>query len=96
MRGVSPGQLRAPRAATPVLGGLLSARRPLNPIGWLLLATALANGYSRFAHGWGYYGLVAHPGSLPAAEDSGKDSARADHASQEARQAPGGRAVGPT
>ena len=43
-----------------------------------------------------YYGLVTHPGSLPAAEDSGKDSSHADHASQEARQAPGGRAVGPT
>lgn len=54
--------------AMPIVGGLLAARRPHNAIGWLLLASALASGYSLFAHGWGYYGLVTHPGSLPAAE----------------------------
>jgi hypothetical protein len=49
------------------LGGSLLVRRTSNPIGWLLSGTALAWAIQQFSFGYGAYGLVAHPGSLPAA-----------------------------
>jgi hypothetical protein len=50
-----------------LVGGLLAARRPSNPIGWLLGGIALAWALQQFSFGYAAYGLVAHPGSLPAA-----------------------------
>jgi signal transduction histidine kinase len=49
------------------VGSLLAARRPSNPIGWLLAGTALVWAIQQGSFGYGAYGLVAHPGSLPAA-----------------------------
>jgi hypothetical protein len=49
----------------PVMGALLATRRPTHPIGWLFLAAALGLAVSAFAHGYGDYGIDAHPGSLP-------------------------------
>jgi hypothetical protein len=48
-------------------GGLLAARRPANPIGWIMGATALVWALQQFCFGYAAYGLLAHPGSLPAA-----------------------------
>src|SRR5690349_8472794 len=49
------------------VGFVLAFRRPRNPIGWLLLAAALALGLRAFSHHYGLHGLVAAPGSWPAA-----------------------------
>ena len=49
------------------VGSLIVARRPSHPIGWLLGATALVWAVQQCSFGYGAYGLVAHPGSLPAA-----------------------------
>jgi hypothetical protein len=48
-------------------GGLLAARRPSNPIGWLLCGITLVWALQQFSFGYAAYGLAAHPGSLPAA-----------------------------
>jgi signal transduction histidine kinase len=53
--------------ALPAVGFVLAFRRPRNPIGWLLLAAALALGLRAFSHHYGLHGLVAAPGSWPAA-----------------------------
>jgi hypothetical protein len=50
-----------------VVGSLLAARRPSHPIGWLLAGTALVRAIYECCFGYAAYGLVAHPGSLPAA-----------------------------
>jgi hypothetical protein len=50
-----------------LVGSLLAARRPSNPIGWLLAGTALVWAVQQGSFGYAAYGLVAHPGSLPAA-----------------------------
>jgi hypothetical protein len=48
-------------------GGLLAARRPANPIGWLLCGITLGWALQEFSFGYAVYGLLAQPGSLPAA-----------------------------
>jgi len=48
-------------------GGLLAAHRPANPIGWIMGATALVWALQQFCFGYAAYGLLARPGSLPAA-----------------------------
>lgn len=53
---------------TPLLGVLLAVRRPSNPIGWLFLAGGVAGAYATFCYAYGEHGLVAHRGSLPAAD----------------------------
>jgi signal transduction histidine kinase len=50
-----------------LVGSLLAARRPSHPIGWLLGGVALVWAIQQGSFGYGAYGLVAHPGSLPAA-----------------------------
>jgi signal transduction histidine kinase len=50
---------------TPTLGWLLARRRPTNPVGWILGGAALAIALSTLASGYGQYGAVARPGSLP-------------------------------
>jgi hypothetical protein len=54
-------------ASAATIGALLASRRPGHPVGWLLLALALAVAASGVATGYGYVGLLARPGSLPAA-----------------------------
>ena len=49
------------------VGGVVAAKRPANPVGWLFLGSALAMAFQAFATHWAVYGLVTEPGSLPAA-----------------------------
>src|SRR5213076_2475829 len=49
--------------ATP--GAVVVARRPANPIGWLLCAVGLTQGVTGFANEYGHYALLTNPGSLP-------------------------------
>ena len=49
------------------VGAVLPARRPRHPVGWLLLGLGLSIGLSGFVDGYAPYGLLARPGSLPAA-----------------------------
>ena len=48
------------------VGALVAARRPRNPIGWLLLAEGLLFEFAGFSIGYVQHALFARPGSLPA------------------------------
>src|SRR5262249_58014547 len=48
------------------VGGLIAARVPGNPIGWLLCLLGLALAASLFLEQYGLRGLATAPGSLPA------------------------------
>lgn len=52
----------------PLTGWVLATKRPGNPLGWLFLGSALAMAAAAFAHGYGEYGVEAHPDSLPATD----------------------------
>jgi signal transduction histidine kinase len=54
-------------AAAPVVGFVLTSRRPANKIGWIFLAIGLLAGLGFFGQDYGWYGLVGAPGSVPAA-----------------------------
>jgi hypothetical protein len=62
-----PAYVLATLSATTV-GALLASRRPAHPVGWLLLGLGLAGVLSGVATGYANYGLMARPGSLPAAD----------------------------
>ena len=68
---ISLGTSSFPSVATAVIaatvGALVASRRPAHPVGWLLLATGLSLALSGVVSGYRWYGLVARPGSLPAA-----------------------------
>jgi hypothetical protein len=68
---ISLGTSSIPSVATAVIaatvGALVASRRPAHPVGWLLLATGLSLALSGVVSGYRWYGLVARPGSLPAA-----------------------------
>jgi hypothetical protein len=49
------------------VGAVLAGRRPRHPVGWLLLGFALSLVAAGVARGYAGYGLLAQPGSLPAA-----------------------------
>jgi hypothetical protein len=49
------------------VGAVLAGRRPRHPVGWLLLAFALAMAANGVAGGYAPYGLEARPRALPAA-----------------------------
>jgi hypothetical protein len=49
------------------VGGLIAARRPHNPIGWLFLAIAILSGVEGVGDQYVRYALLTHPGSLPGA-----------------------------
>jgi hypothetical protein len=53
--------------AVPVVSFILTSRRPGNRVGWIFLGTGLALGLGFFCDRYGRGGLVAAPGSLPAA-----------------------------
>jgi hypothetical protein len=58
--------LAAVSAAT--AGAILASRRPRHPVGWLLLAFGLVvQALTGAAEGYARYGLLARPGTLPAA-----------------------------
>lgn len=54
--------------AAGLLGALLVALRPRNPVGWSFLATGLGFMVGLFAEQYAAYGLLTRPGSLPGAE----------------------------
>jgi hypothetical protein len=62
-----PAFALATLSATTV-GALLASRRPRHPVGWLLLGLGLPVALSGVATGYANYGLMARPGSLPAAD----------------------------
>jgi hypothetical protein len=49
------------------MGAVLASRRPRHPVGWLLLALALAVMASGVTDGYARYGLLGRPSTLPAA-----------------------------
>jgi hypothetical protein len=51
----------------PILGGLIAARRPGNPYGWLWCVIGVGVGLDAFARGYATYGLLGRPGVLPGA-----------------------------
>ena len=53
--------------AVPVVGFVLASRRPGNRIGWLFLGAGVLLGLGFFCDRYGPRGLIAAPGSLPAA-----------------------------
>ena len=48
-----------------IVGAIVASRRPSNPIGWFLLASAACFAVSEAAFRYAIYGLVIDPGSLP-------------------------------
>jgi hypothetical protein len=60
-----PLLLAAVSAAT--VGGVLAARRPRHPVGWLLLGMGLSLTLSDITFLYVRYGLLTRPGALPAA-----------------------------
>jgi signal transduction histidine kinase len=48
-----------------LVGGLVAARRPANPIGWIFCAAALSFSASSFASRWSEYAVQKHPDTLP-------------------------------
>jgi hypothetical protein len=53
--------------AVPAVGFVLASRRPGNRVGWISLGAGLVLGLGFFCQRYGQHGLVAAPGSLPAA-----------------------------
>ena len=49
----------------PLLGALIVARLPRNPVGWLFVLTGLASAVTVAVYEYANYALIAHPGSLP-------------------------------
>jgi hypothetical protein len=50
------------------VGAVVASRRPRHPVGWLLLALGLTVAGNGVIYGYTNYGLLARPGSLPAAD----------------------------
>jgi len=63
--GSVPPTLATVSAAT--VGAVLASRRARHPVGWLLLVLGLSLAASGLAEAYADHGLVARPGSLPAA-----------------------------
>ena len=51
-----------------VVGGLIVARQPANPIGAIFVVTALGIAISVVAFEYAVYAILSHPGSLPGGE----------------------------
>jgi hypothetical protein len=49
----------------PAAGALIAARRPHNPVGWLLLMAGLVSQLGEMSRPYGFHALVADTGSLP-------------------------------
>jgi hypothetical protein len=50
-----------------LLGAVVAAHRPENPIGWLLLAVGLSGAFGVVSNEYATYALVTAPGALPGA-----------------------------
>jgi hypothetical protein len=50
------------------VGAVLASRRPRHPVGWLLLTLGLSLAAAGAATGYANHGLLARPGTLPAAD----------------------------
>jgi hypothetical protein len=57
--------LLLPFLAFPLVGALIASRRPNNPIGWICLAVGIFWMLANLTSGYGMYGLLARPGSVP-------------------------------
>jgi hypothetical protein len=57
--------------AVPAVGFVLASRRPGNRVGWIFLGMGLVLGLGFFCWRYGERGLIAAPGSLPAARTAG-------------------------
>ncbi len=55
-------------ASAAVIGAVISARQPRNPVGWLILGHAFCFSLGEFGRQYTIYGVRTAPGSLPAAE----------------------------
>ena len=55
-------------ASAAVIGAVISARQPRNPVGWLILGHAFCFSLGEFGRQYAIYGVRTAPGSLPAAE----------------------------
>ena len=51
-----------------VVGAVIASRQPRHPVGWLLVTMGLSLSLSGVLSDYRWYGLVARPGSLPAAD----------------------------
>src|SRR5262245_28767645 len=51
--------------ALPLIGGLVAARRPDNPIGWCFLIAGLGLGISNLGNVYAAHGIYRDPGALP-------------------------------
>ena len=54
-----------PFLALPLVGALIASRRRNNPIGWICLAVGIFWMLANLSSGYGMYGLVVRPGSVP-------------------------------
>ena len=54
-----------PFLAFPIVGALIASKRPENPIGWICLSAGIFWMLAISTGGYGAYGLVANPGSVP-------------------------------
>jgi signal transduction histidine kinase len=52
-------------AAFALMGGLIAARRPENPIGWIFCGIGLSFSIASLATAWSEYAVVNDPGALP-------------------------------
>jgi hypothetical protein len=48
-----------------LVGALIASNRPKNPIGWICLAVGIFWMLANLSSGYGMYGLLARPGSVP-------------------------------
>ncbi len=54
-----------PFLAFPLVGALIASRRPENPIGWICLAVGIFWMLANLSSGYGMYGLLVSPGTVP-------------------------------
>jgi hypothetical protein len=54
-------------ASSAIVGGVVAARRPANPVGWLFLGGALVSAVRALAGGYDVYGITTSPGAVPLA-----------------------------
>ena len=67
LNGADAEAISFPLATTvsAVVGGLVAARRPANPVGWLFLASAACNALQHVTFAYPTYALITSPGALP-------------------------------
>jgi hypothetical protein len=57
-----------PEATAALVGALIAAQRPRNPVGWLILGHTVCFTVGEFTRQYAIYGLSTDPGSLPLAK----------------------------